>query len=206
MSAISTSTSSFYRKNEDPLSKRVLTSEDAENFEKCRKLCKTVHATTKSYLILINCNTQKLHVFEKRKLLHSYAISTGKNGEGEENGSGKTPRGLHHIENKIGENADPYDIFKARVNTKEKANLQSTNECITGRILWLSGKESGHNKGKNGQGVNVDSHDRYIYIHGTNRVEKLGQKDSGGCIRMKPEEVVELYIKVSEKTPVYIYP
>jgi lipoprotein-anchoring transpeptidase ErfK/SrfK len=48
--------------------------------------------------------------------------------------------------------------------------------------------EEGRNKGGD-----VDTFSRYIYIHGTNRVEDLGRPASGGCVRMDPAEVIELY-------------
>ena len=40
---------------------------------------------------------------------------------------------------------------------------------VTTRILWLSGEEDGINKGGN-----VDSYQRYIYIHGTSEEGRLG--------------------------------
>ena len=45
---------------------------------------------------------------------------------------------------------------------------------------------------------------RYIYIHGTPARRKLGAPASIGCIRMRDEDVVELYDMVSPGTVVDI--
>ena len=55
------------------------------------------------------------------------------------------------------------------------------------RILWLSGLEHGHNRGEG-----VDSRRRFIYIHGTNAEDQLGQPASRGCIRLSNADVIEL--------------
>ena len=52
-------------------------------------------------------------------------------------------------------------------------------------ILWLAGLEDGHNRGGD-----RDSHARYIYLHGTNHEQLLGQPASAGCIRMANEDVI----------------
>jgi lipoprotein-anchoring transpeptidase ErfK/SrfK len=41
-------------------------------------------------------------------------------------------------------------------------------------------------------------------IHGTNEIDSLGTSASHGCIRMHPDEVIELYDKVPVGTPLYI--
>jgi lipoprotein-anchoring transpeptidase ErfK/SrfK len=54
------------------------------------------------------------------------------------------------------------------------------------------------------QGNGVDTHDRYIYIHGTNEEGRIGQAVSHGCIRMKNMDVIELFEYVNEGTAVII--
>ena len=56
------------------------------------------------------------------------------------------------------------------------------------RLLWLTGEEPGVN-----QGGNVDSYNRYIYIHGTNDEAKIGTPSSHGCIRLRNDDVIEAY-------------
>ena len=70
---------------------------------------------------------------------------------------------------------------------------------ITSRIIRLSGLEDGINKGGN-----VDSYDRYIYIHGTPYSNKLGTRQSQGCIRMGDQDVIKLFSLVDVNTLVLI--
>jgi hypothetical protein len=70
-------------------------------------------------------------------------------------------------------------------------NARKGNEpptLITTRILWLRGLEQGVNLGGY-----VDSHDRYIYIHGTNREDMIGTPQSAGCVVMRNLDIIELY-------------
>lgn len=94
--------------------------------------------------------------------------------------------------------------FESRVYTGKTAPIysdttRSLTDDVTSRILWLHGEESGINKGRR-----VDSFKRLIYIHGTSEEGRLGTPASHGCIRMKNEDVIELYSLVEEGTPVLI--
>jgi lipoprotein-anchoring transpeptidase ErfK/SrfK len=62
------------------------------------------------------------------------------------------------------------------------------------RILWLDGLDPG----------NANTHERFIYIHGTNHEESIGKPVSHGCIRMKNADLLELYKLVDVDTPVAI--
>ena len=62
---------------------------------------------------------------------------------------------------------------------------------ITSRILWLRGLEPGVNRGGD-----VDTYERYVYIHGTQREERLGEPMSSGCVLMGNADIVELYEQV----------
>ncbi|MEE9309566.1 MAG: L,D-transpeptidase [Cocleimonas sp.] len=153
-------------------------------------------------IIIINIREQMLYLINNRKIIASYIISTAEKGTDNKVGSFKTPLGVHCITEKIGENATLGSIFKARQNTHERATIlngkheTSNADNITSRILWLSGLEDGVNKGGD-----VDSHDRYIYIHGTDEEGRLGQPVSHGCIRMKNSDVIELF----DLTPLNIW-
>jgi lipoprotein-anchoring transpeptidase ErfK/SrfK len=138
-------------------------------------------------------------------LQNSYTISTSSKGVGQQEGSGKTPLGLHSVAEKIGEGADPLAIFKSREPTGDFASIDAGIDSIVSRILWLSGLEALFNQGRNAEGNLVDTHDRYIYIHGTNRMENIGKPASAGCVRMNPNDVIDLFHKISEGTLVYIY-
>ena len=56
------------------------------------------------------------------------------------------------------------------------------------RILWLEGLEPGLNRGPG-----VDSHDRCIYLHGTNQEQLLGSPASHGCIRLSNADAIRLF-------------
>jgi L,D-transpeptidase YbiS len=73
-------------------------------------------------------------------------------------------------------------------------------DWILTRILWLSGTEVGFNRLGN-----VDTMQRYIYIHGTPDNTALGIPGSHGCIRMANRDIIELFDLVSVGTPVNIY-
>ncbi len=114
---------------------------------------------------------------------------------------------MHIITQKYGTNAKVGTIFRARANTGKIARIltetgrRSKEDNVTTRVLWLSGLEKGFNKGGN-----VDSHRRYIYIHGTDEEGRLGTPASHGCIRMDNQAVIHLYQQVPLGTLVMIIP
>jgi lipoprotein-anchoring transpeptidase ErfK/SrfK len=112
--------------------------------------------------------------------------------------------GLHVIQEKIGDGADPYAIFKSRLNTGEIA-IPNGKEYITSRILRISGLEEGFNKGTDANGTVVDTFARYVYIHGTNEIDQIGKPAGAGCVRLKPDDMIALFNKIPNNTPVYIY-
>jgi len=67
------------------------------------------------------------------------------------------------------------------------------------RILWLSGCEPGRNR----MGA-VDTMRRYIYIHGSPDTEPMGVPFSHGCVRMRNEDIIELFDRVEAGTVVEI--
>jgi len=171
-----------------------------DQFKEIGKLCDHFKLSLTKHQILVDIDQQRLYLAESQKLIHSYLISTALNGTGQEEGSGKTPLGLHFVKSKFGEGAKPLEIFKSRESTREMATTDAGDGLIVGRILWLQGVQPGFNEGKG-----VDTYHRYIYIHGTNDIAKIGKPVSSGCIRMKPDDVIDLFQKVPEGTPVYIY-
>lgn len=176
---------------------------DEDKKKECQKLCADFNLHLCDLCdckILVNVSTQRLHLIKSNKLICSYIISTGANGVGQKEGSGQTPLGLHVIASKFGDTASPFAVFKSRVVTGEIAKPNAGDDLILGRILWLKGKQPGYN-----QGGDVDSHGRYIYIHGTNDIIRLGRPASAGCVRMHPVNVVELFATISVETPVLIY-
>lgn len=138
------------------------------------------------------------------KLNKFYVISSGLNGIGEQENSGKTPRGWHTVEKKIGDEMPINAVFKARQWTGEiyDAQLGESNperDWILTRILWLKGLEHGFNLGEG-----CDTFNRYIYIHGTPDSEPMGIPNSHGCIRMHSQQVQEVFNLVKEGAWVYL--
>ena len=70
---------------------------------------------------------------------------------------------------------------------------------ITTRILWLEGLQPGFNRGGS-----VDTHDRYIYIHGTSDQKSVGRPASHGCIHLADPDLIALYDQVPSGTLVWI--
>ena len=98
----------------------------------------------------------------------TFRCSTSKFGIGEVAGSNMTPRGLHRVAQKIGGGWPVGTAFKSRQVAGFTWHGQPF-APIAHRILWLEGLEPGLNRGGN-----VDSHARYIYIHGTGNETDLG--------------------------------
>lgn len=156
--------------------------------------------------IEISIQQQTLTVLsDDNELVAQFPVSTAANGVGCEKNSGCTPLGLHIIRAKIGEGASPNTVFKGRRPTGEictpelMAEFPSRDWILT-RILWLSGKEVGKNRLGN-----VDTMQRYIYIHGTPETTDMSKIGSHGCVRMRNDDVTRLFNMVAVGTSVYIH-
>lgn len=155
--------------------------------------------------IEISVDDQRLTVLdEDGELLAQYPVSTAANGAGCEKDSGCTPLGEHIIRAKIGAGAQLNTVFSSRRPTGEiwspalAAQFPGRDWILT-RILWLSGSEVGKNRLGN-----VDTMQRYIYIHGTPDSEPMGVPRSHGCIRMRNSDIIALFDLVPVGTPVTI--
>ena len=152
-------------------------------------------------MIFINTVRQKLYLLDNNKIKYEFPISTSSNGIGCQVDSYKTPIGLHTVVSKIGAGLPPGTLFKNRRPTKRIIDRlpQDKYDYITSRIIRLSGLEDDINKGGN-----VDTFNRYIYIHGTPHIDKLGEPESHGCIRMSDENVITLFNSIKYNTLVLI--
>jgi lipoprotein-anchoring transpeptidase ErfK/SrfK len=146
--------------------------------------------------IRISVRKQQLTLKSGRKRLAEYPISTSRFGLGSKEGSFKTPTGKFRIAEKIGRGMPLGTVFKSRRPIKATKKALREEDLVMTRILWLDGLER----------RNANTHDRYIYIHGTNHEEKIGLPDSHGCVRMKNADLIELFERVTEGTPVEISP
>ena len=144
--------------------------------------------------IQVSVRDQELKLRRGRKIIRRYPVSTSRFGLGSEENSYKTPLGNFRISDKIGEAMPAGTIFVGRVPLRPDAPLPSTEDLVLSRILWLDGVEP----------HNANTRNRFIYIHGTRREDKIGEPDSQGCIRMRNADVIELFDLVDVETPVTI--
>jgi L,D-transpeptidase YbiS len=145
--------------------------------------------------IRVHVPSQTLDLFDAAgEVIRCYAISTSRFGIGSEPGSYKTPAGTFRIAEKIGDGAEPGEIFIARERTGKIGQEGDEKDHVQTRILWLDGLEEG----------NANTKERYVYIHGTNAESKLGTPASYGCIRMNNLDMIDLYDRVPVATPVEI--
>jgi lipoprotein-anchoring transpeptidase ErfK/SrfK len=166
--------------------------------------CRSNYGQQFKELIYVSIKKQKLYHISDNTIIDEYTISSSEKGIGNIRNSDKTPTGLHFIKEKYGQKTPINGRMIARkfeglIATIYQDTSSSKTDDITSRILWLAGLEEGINKGGN-----VDSYQRYIYIHGTSEEGKLGTPASHGCIRMSNLDVIDLFDKVKEGTKVLI--
>ena len=106
----------------------------------------------------------------------------------------KTPLGRFKVAEKIGHDMPHGTIFRSRLPLRPEEPLPQTEDLVTSRILWLEGLEP----------QNANTKQRFIYIHGTKHEDRIGRPDSHGCIRMRNEDVIDLFNRVEEGTHVLI--
>lgn len=154
--------------------------------------------------IIVDIGRQKLFLHEEDGSTRQYPVSTAANGPGQVMGSECTPLGEHVIRARIGEGQPENAVFVARRPTAEIYSVEFGNkfpgrDWMLTRIMWLSGLESGFNRLGN-----VDTMQRFIYIHGCPDEDELGKPGSHGCIKMRNTDVIDLFDRVAVGTPVDI--
>ncbi|MEN9503219.1 MAG: hypothetical protein RI964_2504 [Pseudomonadota bacterium] len=157
-------------------------------------------------VFLVDDSDQRMYWYKDGELMKTYRISTAAKGLGFMPESNQTPSGAHRIASKIGKNAKRGMVFDKLTPTGEIAKIYTKPQygvkaLVLSRILRLDGLEPGKNKGGR-----VDTFNRAIYFHGTNKEGNLGVRASHGCIRMNNDEIIDLFDRVSVDTLVYIQP
>jgi UDP-N-acetylmuramate--alanine ligase len=150
--------------------------------------------------LVVDTAAQEVHFCRHTDIIESMRASTSSRGLGSREGSNRTPTGIHRIAEKIGAGAPEGRIFRDRRDTGADwyDGLTEDNLILT-RILRLEGLEDGLNRG-----ARVDSFERYIYLHGTNKEELVGTPLSHGCICLRNRDIVRLFDLAPEGTIVYI--
>ncbi|MGH1462659.1 MAG: L,D-transpeptidase family protein [Neptuniibacter sp.] len=154
--------------------------------------------------IQISLTDQILRLYQGNTLYKQYSVSTALKGAGEQKNSGCTPRGKHYVRAMIGHQLPENAVLVGRRFTGEiydetLAAQYPHRDWILTRILWLSGVELEKNRLGD-----VDTMQRYIYIHGTPDSEPMGIALSHGCIRMRNDELIEFFELVKPGTSVNI--
>jgi hypothetical protein len=171
----------------------------AEFFDRCKE---NGIALTQ-FILTVNIAEQTVSLFDQNKFIKKIPCSTSRFGIGQTEGSNRTPLGLHRIAEKIGAGELAGTVFKSRRIIGHTSQPELAEAKITTRILWLEGLEPGLNQGLNG-GVNVDSHARYIYIHGTADQKSIGRPASHGCIHLADADLIPLFDLLPGGTLVWI--
>jgi L,D-transpeptidase YbiS len=162
------------------------------------RACRIQQVFPTRFVLVVRISRQEVCLFEKSilsagKTFHDYQIrrslraSTSRFGTGQQAGSRQTPLGLHRVAEKIGAGYPIGTVFASRQPAGFTWQGQS-DAPIAHRILRLEGLEPGFNRG--GQ---VDSHSRYIYIHGVGDESNLGRPASKGCIHLAAADLLPLF-------------
>ena len=167
--------------------------------ETCLATCDKLKITPTKFILVAHVSSQKLSLFEDGKFVKNFHCSTSRFGIGQVEGSNRTPLGLHRVVEKIGAGEPAGTVFKARIVVGHTSQPEFADAKITTRILWLAGLEPDFNCGGN-----VDSHHRYIYIHGTADQKTIGKPASLGCIHLTDADLIPLFDLLPSGTLVWI--
>ncbi len=168
-----------------------------ENWESVTKTCAALGIKPADRLLLVRIATQTMQFYRRGELVRALVVSTSLKPPSNIADSLGTPRGLHEIAERIGGEQPVGMVFKGRRPTgRHFSEHTDDGNLITSRILWLRGLEPGANAGRDTEGRVVDTHARYVYIHGTNREDRLGQPQSAGCVLLANADIIALYDEV----------
>jgi HAD superfamily phosphoserine phosphatase-like hydrolase len=145
--------------------------------------------------IEVSIDDQRLDVLDDHGLIKSFPVSTATKGVGFREGSYRTPLGRFRIAEKIGGEQPLNTIFKQRMPVGIwQPDDVSQDDLVLSRILRMEGLDE----------ENKNTMERFVYIHGTNHEELIGQPASWGCVRLTNADMVELYDMVAEQDEIFI--
>jgi hypothetical protein len=176
-----------------------------ENGESVTETCRRLGIKPADRLLVVHISAQTLQLYRRGELLRAFPVSTSARPPSNLKDSLGTPRGLHEIAERIGGEQPLGMVFKGRRPTGRHFHEHDDDgNLITSRILWLRGLEPGVNAGRDPEGRVVDTYERYVYIHGTNLEDRIGQPQSAGCVLLSNRDVVALYDEVRVGDQVWI--
>ena len=145
-------------------------------------------------LLVVDVARQRALLASRRGPLREFPVSTSAVGTGSAPGSNRTPLGWHRAAERFGTGAAPGTMFVSRrpngrvLPESQWSAPDPAEDAVLTRVVWLEGLEPGVNKGPG-----ADSHERCIYLHGTNQEQKLGTPASHGCVRFSNADIVRLF-------------
>ncbi|MBV8213664.1 MAG: L,D-transpeptidase [Verrucomicrobia bacterium] len=162
----------------------------------CGLICWVLSSCTpqdQDHRIVVSVADQAMALYYRDQFIARYPVSTSQFGVGDNPGTCATPLGHLKIAQKIGDGAPLGMVFKDRRATGEilVPNAPGRDPIVT-RILWLKGLEP----------QNQNAYGRYIYIHGTPVENQIGKRASYGCIRMRYQDILQLFTTVGVGTRV----
>jgi hypothetical protein len=158
------------------------------SLEKFQQACARLKISPTQFVLAVNITDQSVSLIKDGIFVKQFPCSTSRFGIGQTEGSNCTPLGLHSIAEKIGVGERAGTVFKSRQVIGHTSQPEFADAKITTRILWLEGLEPGFNRDSS-----VDSHARYIYIHGTADQSSIGQPTSCGCIHLADADLIPLF-------------
>ncbi|WP_269526519.1 L,D-transpeptidase [Coraliomargarita parva] len=168
-----------------------------------KQSCEALSITPTERVWIVSIPDQAMALVENDQISTLYTVSTSKNPPSCRANSFGTPTGLHQAADKIGDGEPSGMVFKGRVPTgrvyHEYPEGEQAANLITTRIIRMRGLEDGHNAGPE-----CDSYDRYVYMHGTNHENRLGQPFSGGCIELSNRDVIEVFERIQRGDLIFI--
>ena len=146
-------------------------------------------AKDRIHTMVVSVPEQRMALYAKGELMRVYDVSTSRFCVSSASGTKGTPLGRHEIAKKIGAGLPAGMKLKSRRPTGEIVRVNAPGrDPIVSRILWLDGLERG----------NRNSYSRMIYIHGTPEECRIGHPASFGCVRMRSQDIIELFDIVGE--------
>jgi hypothetical protein len=158
----------------------------------------TIAVSSQSMCLFERRHDNSSALFPRYDFRRRYCISTSAYGVGQVNGSNQTPLGLHRIASKVGAGQPIGTVFRSRRVSGLTWQGHTRGEIVH-RILWLEGLEPGFNRGGD-----VDTFQRYIYIHGFGDELTLGRPQSHGCIHVAAKDLMPLFDLLPIRSLVWI--
>jgi L,D-transpeptidase YbiS len=160
-----------------------------------RQTCRRLGVRPTRFVLLVNVPEQEMALVQPLAdfsapdclVRKRFRVSTSRFGIGAKKNSNCTPLGLHRIAKKVGGGWPFGAVFKSRRLIGYTWD-GAPGGAIAHRILWLEGLESGKNRGGE-----IDTFERYVYIHGTGDEPSIGRPASHGCIHVSGAELLPLY-------------